>query len=178
MAEPWGWMSLVYQTPAQCARGLAKKVEKVFLGFLGGASTFCLAFFEPKGFCGARGLVRSVYEPLVRARDVWEMLPMWKCCQFQCCQWPMGRACGRGGPLGMFLMWKCGSVEICRCGNMEMEWGRKVETSLPRLVFACGDDACRKNARQRNGFLYKSRQLTLLDIAAFDDDLEPHARFG
>ena len=26
--------------------------------------------------------------------DVVEMLPMWKCCQFQCCQWPMGRARG------------------------------------------------------------------------------------
>ncbi len=33
-----------------------------------------------------------------------KMLPMWKCCQFQCCQWSMGRArrpagiCGHGSP--------------------------------------------------------------------------------
>ena len=26
---------------------------------------------------------------------VWKMLPMWKCCQFQCCQWTMGGLAGK-----------------------------------------------------------------------------------
>ena len=29
----------------------------------------------------------------------WKMLPMWECCQFQCCQWPMGRAWRPAGDL-------------------------------------------------------------------------------
>ena len=86
-------------------------------------------------------------------------------------------------------MWKWGSGEVGKYASGEIwkwEWDKKVgkwgndiwKWSLAHLVPACSDDACGKDARQGNGFVYESRQLTFLDIAAFHDDFEPHARFG
>ena len=61
----------------------------------------------------------------------WRMLPMWKCCQFQCCQWTMG------------------SGECCQCGSVASfnvangQWGGRGEWFLAT-----------KNAKREEGFRF------------------------
>ena len=49
----------------------------------------------PKATRRARKRVRSPYQAArkqQRAKAGAEVLPMWECCQFQCCQFPIGGA--------------------------------------------------------------------------------------
>ena len=67
------------------------------------------------------------------------------------------------------------NVKVWKCGNMEV-W--KYENGLLVLSVAGCDDACGEYTCQFNGFSDKGIQFAMFNVAAFDDDLEPHSSLG